>query len=32
MPVQGKEPFEEDLEWLKYGREMIKESPKLLDV
>lgn len=31
MPVQGEEPYEEDLEWLKYGREMIKESPKVLD-
>ena len=31
MPVQGQEPFEEDLEWLKYGREMVRESPKVLD-
>ena len=31
MPVQGQEPFEEDLEWLKYGREIVKESPKVLD-
>lgn len=28
---QGEEPFEEDLDWLKYGREMIQESPKVLD-
>jgi hypothetical protein len=31
MPVQGQEPFEEDLEWLKYGREIVRESPKVLD-
>jgi hypothetical protein len=31
MPVQGQEPFEEELEWLKYGRETIKDSPKVLD-
>ncbi len=31
MPVQGEEPYEEDLEWLKYGREMIMDSPKILD-
>ncbi len=31
MTVQGQEPFEEDLEWLKYGRETIKDSPKVLD-
>lgn len=31
MPVQGEEPFEEDLDWLKYGREMIQDSPKILD-
>jgi predicted membrane protein len=31
MPVQGQEPFEEDLEWLKYGREIIKDSPRVLD-
>lgn len=31
MPLQGEEPYEEDLEWLKYGREMIQESPKILD-
>ena len=31
MPVQGEEPYEEDLEWLKYGRVMIQESPKVLD-
>jgi hypothetical protein len=31
MPVQGEEPLEGDLEWLKYGREMIKDSPKVLD-
>lgn len=31
MAVKGQEPFEEDLEWLKFGREMIKESPKVLD-
>lgn len=31
MVVQGEEPFEEDLDWLKYGREMIQESPKILD-
>lgn len=31
MPVQGEEPYEEDLEWLKYGREMIQESPRVLD-
>ncbi|OYV10927.1 MAG: hypothetical protein CG437_46, partial [Methanosaeta sp. NSP1] len=24
MAVQGEEPFEEDLDWLKYGREMIQ--------
>lgn len=31
MAVQGEEPFEEDLDWLKYGRELIQESPKVLD-
>jgi hypothetical protein len=31
MLVQGQEPFEEDLEWLKYGKEIIKDSPKVLD-
>jgi hypothetical protein len=31
MPVQGQEPFEEDLEWLKFGREIIKDSPRVLD-
>ena len=31
MPIIGEEPYEEDLEWLKYGREMIQESPKVLD-
>ncbi|MDD5736187.1 MAG: hypothetical protein PHQ39_12050 [Methanothrix soehngenii] len=31
MPVKGEEPYEEDLEWLKYGRQMIQESPKILD-
>jgi hypothetical protein len=31
MPIQGSEPLEEDLEWLKYGREIISESPKVLD-
>jgi len=31
MAIQGEEPFEEDLDWLKYGREMIQESPKILD-
>jgi hypothetical protein len=31
MAVQGEEPFEEDLDWLKYGRELIQESPKILD-
>lgn len=31
MPLLGEEPYEEDLEWLKYGREMIQESPKVLD-
>lgn len=31
MAVQGEEPLEEDLDWLKYGREMIQESPKILD-
>jgi hypothetical protein len=31
MAVQGEEPFEEDLDWLKYGREMIQKSPKILD-
>lgn len=31
MPVQGEEPHEEDLDWLKYGRVMIQESPKVLD-
>ena len=31
MPVLGREPFEEDLEWLKYGRETVRESPKILD-
>lgn len=31
MAVQGEEPFEEDLDWLKYGQEMIQESPKILD-
>jgi len=30
-PVRGREPFEEDLEWLKYGRETVRESPKILD-
>lgn len=31
MLVKGEEPYEEDLEWLKYGRVMIQESPKVLD-
>ncbi len=31
MPIQGEEPYEEDLDWLKYGRVMIQESPKVLD-
>lgn len=31
MALQGEEPYEEDLEWLKYGRQMIQESPKVLD-
>jgi hypothetical protein len=31
MPVKGQEPFEEDLEWLKFGREIIKDSPRVLD-
>jgi hypothetical protein len=31
MSVQGQEPFEEDLEWLKYGREIILDSPRVLD-
>ena len=31
MAVQDEEPFEEDLDWLKYGRVMIQESPKILD-
>ena len=31
MPVKGQEPFEEDLEWLKFGRETIKDSPRVLD-
>ena len=31
MPLLGEEPYEEDLEWLKYGREMIQESPRVLD-
>jgi hypothetical protein len=29
--MQGQEPFKEDLEWLKYGREIVKDSPKVLD-
>lgn len=31
MPIKGEKPYEEDLEWLKYGRVMIQESPKILD-
>jgi hypothetical protein len=31
MPIQGTEPLEEELEWLKYGRQSIQESPKVLD-
>jgi hypothetical protein len=31
MTVQGQEPFEEDLEWLKFGKETIRDSPKILD-
>jgi len=31
MAIQGEEPFEEDLDWLKYGWELIQESPKILD-
>lgn len=31
MPIKGEEPYEEDLEWLKYGREMIQQSPRILD-
>ncbi len=31
MLVKGEEPYEEDLEWLKYGQVMIQESPKVLD-
>lgn len=31
MAVQDEELFEEDQDWLKYGRVMIQESPKILD-
>lgn len=31
MPIQGGEPYEEDLDWLKYGRVLIQESPRVLD-
>jgi hypothetical protein len=31
MAIKGEEPIEEELEWLKYGREIFKESPKVLD-
>jgi hypothetical protein len=31
MPIVGQEPYEEDIEWLKYGRQMIQESPNVLD-
>lgn len=31
MAVQGEKPSEEELDWLKYGRQMIQESPKILD-
>lgn len=31
MAVQDEEPFEEELDWLEYGRELIQESPKVLD-
>lgn len=31
MPIDGQEPYEEDIEWLKYGRQMIQESPNVLD-
>ena len=31
MPIDGQEPYEEDIEWLKYGRQMIQESPNILD-
>jgi len=31
MAISGQKPSEEDLEWLKYGRDLIKESPKILD-
>ena len=31
MPIVGEEPYEEDIEWLKYGRQMIQESPNVLD-
>lgn len=31
MPIKGEKPYDEDLEWLKYGRVMIQESPKILD-
>jgi|GEM_PF-1484068 len=29
--VKGEEPTEEDMAWLNYGHEMLKESPKVLD-
>jgi hypothetical protein len=31
MPIVGEEPYEDDIEWLKYGRQMIQESPNVLD-
>jgi hypothetical protein len=31
MAISGNKPSEEDLEWLKYGRDLVKESPKILD-
>jgi hypothetical protein len=31
MPELGDDPYEENLDWLKYGRVMIQESPKILD-
>lgn len=31
MAIRGEEPSEDELDWLKYGREIFKESPKVLD-
>jgi hypothetical protein len=31
MTIAGQRPEDEDIEWLKYGRELFKDSPRVLD-